>query len=185
MGRGNPRTWQKWCKKTYNTYCGMSNDWDDPESVLITVRDFYTTIHDCGNPNPSGYISYNALQNKLEKRKTVTDHCNSPQFVGRMIIENWELYKDDYPRFEKVFFDACLTILVTAEENTQLSLQTKNDKYGFRVEVPTDKKYEHLNITLFERVGSSRWSDAIPADIDEFPTTEGLLEYEKKYLVCL
>ena len=77
MGRGNPRTWQKWCKKTYNTYCGMSNDWDDPESVLITVRDFYTTIHDCGNPNPSGYISYNALQNKLEKRKTVTDHCNS------------------------------------------------------------------------------------------------------------
>ena len=177
------RDWTKWCRKSYITFNGMSPYWDDPEMVLITTRDFYTVVHDCGNPNPSGYISYNALQNKLSKQKTVNDHCCSPQFIGRMIIDKWCHYKDDYEMFKQTFFEATKTVVVTAEENTQLSLLTKNDRYGFRGLVPTHLKYKHLNIELFERVGSNRWSDAVIAELDEFPTPEGLTEYEKQYIV--
>ena len=55
--------------------------------------------------------------NKLNKTKTVHDHCLSPQFIGRMIMDNQEKYLSDYETFEEIFWYKCRTIIVTQREN--------------------------------------------------------------------
>ena len=62
-------------------------------------------------------------------------------------------------------------------ENTALSHLTTNKGGKFEVKVSTDKKYEHLKIVLFhpERgIVPNPFGELLP---------EGLLEYEKQYLV--
>ena len=108
------RTWKKWCTKSYTTATALHQFWDvDDEWKLICTRDYYNAIKDCGNPNSSGYISEQAYLNKVNGRATCEDHCYSPQFIGRMIHDNWDRYKDDYPEYERVFYYSCRTIVVT------------------------------------------------------------------------
>ena len=61
-------------------------------------------------------------------------------------------------------------------ENTALSNLTKNSDGKLTVEVPTNMKYEHLNIELFHKdkgyVGNI-FDDLVPKE---------LIEYEKQYL---
>ena len=154
----------------------------DDEWKMIITRLYYHMVQDCGNPNPSGYISEKAYLNKINGRKTVEDHCFSPQFIGRIIMDNWHVYQD-YEKFEKVFFYSTQTIIVTQKENDDLSDFTQHDADGIRILVSTDQKYHKLGIELYKRYGVKSWKDASPTYQDSFPVPEELLEYEKQYLV--
>lgn len=180
------KDWTIYCEKTYRNLqanaisWGTSAEWD-----RAITRDFYLGVFDSGNPNPTGYISEEALNNKLSGKKTVQDHCYSPQFIGRMVMDNQEIYLSHYEKFKSVFWYACSTILVTQKENENLSDLTINDENGYRVLVPTDKKYNHLGINLYKRFpGKTRWKYSIPEDTNILDVPEELLQYEKQYLVA-
>jgi hypothetical protein len=179
------KDWNIYCEKTFNNLkanahkWGTSQEWDRAIS-----RDFYLGVFDSGNPNPSGYISEEAFVNKMSNKKTVYDHCYSPQFIGRMIMDNQEIYLTDYEKFKEVFWYACRTIIVTQKENESLSYLTTNDKDGFKVHVPTNMKYNHLGINLYEREqGKVHWKYVLPLPTNVLDVPEELLEYEKRYLV--
>jgi hypothetical protein len=71
---------------------------------------------------------------------------------------------------------------VTKKENTSLSLLTVNDGYDYKVHVPTNLKYNHLDIKLYERVGSF-WKNSIPIKSNIIDVPQELLDYEKRFLV--
>ena len=99
-----------------------------------------------------------------------------------MIMDNPEIYLDDYDIFENLFLIARTTICVTKKENKQLSLLTKNDGIDYKVYVPTNLKYKHLGITLYERFGS-KWTDSNISEDNTIEVPSDLLQYEKNFLV--
>ena len=89
----------------------------------------------------------------------------------------------DYDTFEMLFFLSRTTIKVTKEENDKLSALTKNDESGYKVFVPTNLKYKHLGIKLYEKRGH-RWTSAVECDDNEITQAPSdLLEYERNFLV--
>jgi hypothetical protein len=158
---------------------GESHEWN-----IALARDFYLGVFDSGNPNPTGLISENAYVNKMNKGKTTHDHCLSPQFVGRMILDNQDTYLNDYEKFKSAFWYSCRTIIVTSGENDALSSLTKNDDNGYKVLVPTNMKYNHLGIKLYQREdGKKEWKYSRPTFKNVLDVPEELLEYEKRFLV--
>ena len=74
---------------------------------------------------------------------------------------------------------------MTQKENESLSFLTSNDQDGYKVLVSTDKKYDHLGITLFKRQkGKVHWKYVTPVETKALDVPEELLEYEKRYLVA-
>ena len=72
---------------------------------------------------------------------------------------------------------------MTKEENDKLSALTKNDESGYKVFVPTNLKYKHLGIKLYEKKGH-RWTSAVECDDNEITQAPSdLLEYERNFLV--
>ena len=57
-----------------------------------------------------------------------------------------------------------------------------NDGYDYKVYVPTNLKYEHLNINLHKRIDSF-WKNSVPTETNIISVPEELLEYEKQFLV--
>jgi len=152
---------------------------NDSNAKRAAGRIFYDLIFSSGTVK-TGLISETAL--KLKKR--CEDHYLSPQFVCRMICENPELYLEDYTIFENLFFQCRRTICVTSQENTDLSKLTENRGGDFKIYVPTNLKYEHLGIKLFERQGN-RWKDSAKLEnsiLDNYVPSD-LLEFEKQFLV--
>jgi hypothetical protein len=83
------------------------------------------------------------------------------------------------------FWYACRTIVVTQKENESLSFLTSNDQDGYKILVPTDQKYNHLGIKLYEREEMQSPLEVcrpIHNNIIDVPVE--LLEYEKRYLVA-
>ena len=97
-------------------------------------------------------------------------------------MDNPEIYLSDYDIFENLFDLARTTICVTKKQNKQLSLLTDNDGTDYKVYVPTDRKYKHLNIKLYKKVGS-RWDNAVKCDDDLILAPKDLLNYEANFLV--
>jgi len=152
---------------------------DDSNAKRAAGRIFYDLIFSSGTVK-TGLISKEAMKLK----KPCEDHYLSPQFVCRMICESPELYLEDYLIFENLFFQCRRTIMVTSQQNTALSKLTKNNRGNFQVFVPTNLKYEHLGIKLFERQGRL-WSDSVELDssvLDHYVPSD-LLEFEKQFLV--
>ena len=87
---------------------GKSKEWD-----RAITRDFYLGVFDSGNPNFSGLISENALNNKLNKKKTTNDHCYSPQQVGRQVMDQQDIFLENYTKFKNLFFYCTRQIVVT------------------------------------------------------------------------
>jgi hypothetical protein len=86
--------------------------------------------------------------------------------------------------FRDIFWKSCATVVVTAEENIQLSLLTTNDGNDYTVSVPTDKKYAHLGINLYRRPDDQqRWKNAQPVSGNRLYFPEHLIQYEKEFLV--
>lgn len=179
------KDWEILCKKAFRNLKANACDWDTCDQWKREItRDFYLAVHDAGNPNPTGLISENAYVNKMNGGKTTHDHYKSPQFIGRMIMDNQDIYLNDYEKFKEVFWYACGTIVVIQKENDALSRLTSNGKDGYKVLIPTDKKYSHLGIKLYKREeGRRQWKYARPTNNSIVEVPKELLEYEKRYLV--
>ena len=99
-------------------------------------------------------------------------------------MSNQEKYLGDYEEFKKIFLVCTQQIVVTKKENESLSFLTAPDKEDYKVLVPTNLKYNHLDINLYKRQeGKVRWKNSDPVDSNILEIPEDLLEYEKRYLV--
>ena len=176
-----------YCLIAFNALTANLDLWrskpNDKDVLRGVTRPYYDLVHALSIP--SGFITLTALQEKQKDPKwhLCKDHCYSPQFIGRMIMDRAEIYLSDYKEFKKLFYIACTTVDITSEENRQLSLLTSNQKGDFKIYVPTDKKYQHLNIQLMKRNYGRNWYNT-PADpvSNYIETPEELLNYEKQFL---
>lgn len=173
--------WQEFALSSFDSMKASLYRWKetaDPSTKRSLTRLFYDQIFCSGDPNRTGYISLSAMDNKKNKKNVCTDHCLSPQFVARMIYDHPEVWLSDFDKFKNLFYQSCLTIKVTPEENTRLSKLTDNSNGQFSVYVPTHQKYDHLGIKLFHPekgfVTENIFVDLVPTE---------LMEYEKQYLV--
>ena len=179
------KDWKSYCETTYHSLKSNLHNWGDPKYARPITRIYYIGVFDAGLPNPTGLISENALKNKSLKKKVVYDHCLSPQFISRMILDNPDVYLSSLSKFQEIFLLSCQTILVTAEENLELSYLTSNDGDTYQVKVPTHLKYNHLGINLYKRPEDSvRWNKSVPIDSNILYVPEELKEYEKQFLVA-
>jgi hypothetical protein len=179
---------EKYSKIAYNGLGANLDEWQKNPNCKDTIRGvtriYYDLVHALSIP--SGYITVKALETKRNDPKwpVCKDHCYSPQFIGRMIMDNPEIYLGDYDIFRETFYTSCKTIEITSEENRNLSNLTSNNKGNFKVYIPTDKKYKHLNIKLVERNTGRYWYNQDVNYVDNYIITPNeLLEYEKKFLV--
>ena len=178
------KDWKAYCKTSFNALKSNLEDWGKPEFYRPITRIYYINVFDCGLSNFTGLVSEKALENKLNKKKVVYDHCLSPQFIGRMILDNPDKYLTDYSVFKSLFWESCKTVMVTQEENFALAALTENNGQDYKVLVPTNKKYNYLGINLYFRPQKhGRWSESVPLDTNLIETPENLLEYEKQFLV--
>jgi hypothetical protein len=179
---------ETYCKIAFNHLKADVDEWFAYRNCKDTVRavthSFYNTVHSLSIP--SGLISIEAVEKKkLEPEWALCkDHCYSPQFIGRMIMDNSDKYLNDYDLYKKMFIMACTTIIITPEQNRSLSFLTSNRDNDFKIYAHTDKKYQHLNIQLVKKMDGTRWyeKDAQPAS-NYIETPKELLEYETQFLV--
>lgn len=185
FGKRYRKNWEEYCETSYDEVKSILKHWQNPDySARPLTRSYYIKVFDCSLSNFTGLASENALKNKLNKKKVVYDHCLSPQFVTRMVLDNPKIYLDDYNQFKSIFWDCCRTIMVTQEENIALSKLSENDGYYYRIHVPTHLKYQHLGINLFFRPTlKGKWKDTIPMETNIIDVPENLKEYEKYFLV--
>lgn len=176
-----------YCLIAFNTLKANLDLWrskpNDKNVLRGVTRPYYDLVHALSIS--SGYITHTALKKKREKHKwhVCKDHCYSPQFVARMIMDRAEIYLNDYDKFKKLFYIACTTIEITSEENKKLSLLTSNLNGDFKIRVPTDKKYEHLGIQLVERHEGTGWYHKSADFVSNYiETPQELLNYEKQFL---
>ena len=172
------KNWKAYCQVAFNALNANIDNWGDPDFYRPITRLFYEQVFSSGY-NHSGLISEEAMNNPEQR---TNDHCLSPQFICRMIMDNSEIYLSDYDIFENLFNLARMTICVTKNENKQLSMLTDNDGKDYRVYVPTDLKYQHLGIKLYKKIGS-QWKDSVEYDDNIIPAPKDLLNYEKNFLV--
>ena len=158
--------------------------WGNPDWTRPLTRVFYALCFDAGKIS-TGLISEKALNNKLNGKKTTHDHYLSPQFMGRMILDNQEKYLSDYETYKKIFYLACSTVEVTVEENSNLRQFTSNTDNDYKVFVPTDEKYESAGIRLYKRPeGKKFWKFAVPTK-EKLYFPDDLIVYEKQFLAPL
>lgn len=173
------KDWTVYCRIAYNALRANIDDWSDPDSFRPITRIYYDLVF-CSGYNRTGLISEAAMN---DSNSRTDDHCLSPQFIARMIMDNPDLYLSDYTVFENLFNLARTTICVTKSENKQLSLLTSNDGAEYKVYVPTNLKYKHLGIKLYEKVGQY-YQNAVEYDGDVGDLApQDLLNYEEQFLV--
>jgi len=180
MTTKHQKVWQAYSKTAYNAMCASVENWGNPDFYRPITRLYYISVFDCAQVNHLGLISENAKNNPVER---TCDHCLSPQFIGRMIMDNPDKYLSDYSVFEQMFWMSCSTITVTKSENKQLSMLTENNGIDYKVFVPTNLKYKHLGIQLYKKETGKTWKSAVLQDHNLIPAPPELLEYEKSFLV--
>lgn len=172
------KNWKAYCQTTFNSLRANVENWGDPDYFRPITRLYYIGVFDCGTSNHLGLISHDALNNPKERTK---DHCLSPQFIGRMIMDNPEKYLEDYDIFESLFWLSCSLITVTKDENRRLSMLTENDGNEYKVLVPTNLKYRHLGIKLYSKTGTT-WRNVVECESNIIDAPKDLLEYEKLFI---
>ena len=192
----SPR-WHHYCDNAFDAINAVKHKWKNPLYLQRPIgRLLYCDVSSAGyGVNNSRLISENAMNNILlygitatdKDKKTVKDHAYSPQFVSRVILDNQELYLNDWELFKAVFFDCCfITTLTDAENEALKQLTISKDKENiFKVKVPTYKKYDHVGIKLFKYEGNCDWKDRefTPVPNTALNVPSYLIEHEKQYLV--
>jgi len=179
MTKKYKKNWKAYCKTAFNNLKSNLDNWGKEDYYRPITRTFYINVFDCAGINHTELISENAINNPKERTQ---DHCLSPQFIGRMIMDNPDKFLENYEEFEKLFWLSCSTITVTKKENNLLSQLTENDGCVYRVHVPTNLKYNHLGIVLYNRVGV-KWEQSVIKESNIIDVPEQLLEYETQFLV--
>ena len=180
MSKKHKKNWEAYCETAFNNLRSNVNNWGKEDYYRPITRTFYINVFDCAGINHTGFISENAINNPSERTH---DHCLSPQFIGRMVMDNPDKFLCDLETFKELFWRACSTITVTKKENTLLSQLTENDGYTYKVHVPTHLKYNHLGIKLCDRLDNTYWKDSVQMDSNIIDVPEELLEYETQFLV--
>ena len=138
---------ETYCRIAFNNLKANVHEWfihrRCKDSVRAITHSFYNTVHSLSVP--SGLISIEAVEKKKIDHSWALckDHCYSPQFIGRMIMDNSDKYLNDYDLYRKLFIMSCTTIIITPEQNRSLSFLTSNRDNDFKIYEHTDKKYQH------------------------------------------
>lgn len=165
------KTW----KSAFIAMSSLLESWknNDPDLCRrLPTRIFYEAV---GNTK-TGYKSQNATNNPS---MTTDDHFAMPQWIGRFIMDNGDVYLSDFEKFKKICIFASQTIKVTKEENKKLSLQTpiikEIDGINTFIEISMKDKYHKAGILL--------WCDK-DGYVDEFPIDipQEILDYEEQFL---
>ena len=124
----------------------------------------------------TNYVSKNAMK---KSTNTTYDHFSIPQWIGRFIMDNSDVYLSDFEKFKDIFKFSLQTIKVTKEENKKLSSQTpvikEIDGIKTFIEISIKDKYNKAGILL--------WCDK-DGYVDEFPIDipQEILDYEEQFL---
>jgi len=153
----------------------------DPDAIRAITRIFYELVFSSGRVQ-TGLISKGALGLPTPSH-ACEDHFYSPQFVCRLVMSQPEIYLDDYDNFENLFYLCRHVIKVTSAENNELSQLTENEDGSFKIYVPTNMKYEHLGIELYEKQGNQHWKKSIKRENSVLHIFKGVLDFEKQFLV--
>lgn len=179
---------ETYCRIAFNNLKANVHEWfihrRCKDSVRAITHSFYNTVHSLSVP--SGLISIEAVEKKKIDHSWALckDHCYSPQFIGRMIMDNSDKYLNDYDLYRKLFIMSCTTIIITPEQNRSLSFLTSNRDNDFKIYEHTDKKYQHLNIQLVEKMNGNKWYEKDMKPVSNYiETPKELLEYETQFLV--
>jgi|TARA_B110000285_G_C15079234_1_gene592509 hypothetical protein len=165
------KTW----KTAFKVMFALLEDWknNDPDLCRrLPTRIFYEAV---GNAK-TGYTSKAAADNLSE---STDDHFAMPQWLGRFVMDNGDVYLTDFQKFKEICIFAAQTIRVTKAENKKLSLQTSTiaeiDGINTFIETSVKDKYDEAGIVL--------WSNK-EGYLDEFPLDipEEILEYESQFL---
>jgi len=127
----------------------------------------------------TGWVSKKAME---PNAKTTHDHFATPQWIGRFIMDEGDIYLKDFEKFKEITEFASQTIKVTKKENTELAKQSsvisEIDGKNVFIETSLQDKYEEAKIfPLYHKKSGIGFVFDFPID---FPP--GLLEYEKKFL---
>ena len=179
MTKKYKKNWKAYCETAFNNLKSNLCNWGKEDYYRPITRTFYINVFDCAGVNHTGFISENAINNPKERTH---DHCLSPQFIGRMIMDNPDKFLNNYEEFQELFWLSCSTITVTKKENNLLSQLTENDGCIYKVHVPTNLKYNHLGIALYHRIGS-RWKDSVLMESNIISVPKNLLDYESQFLI--
>lgn len=178
---------ETYCRIAFKSLLANLNEWketSDKDFKRGVTRIYYDLVHSLSIP--SGFITAKALEKKKQHPRwnVCKDHCYTPQFIGRMMMDNSHIYLQDFSKFRELFYVACTTIEILSEENRDLSLLTVNNKKNFTVSVPMNERYKHLGIELVERKTGRRWynKDTVPVS-NIIQTPQEILDYEKQFLI--
>jgi hypothetical protein len=139
----------------------------------LPTRIFYEAVGNTTTP----YVSKKALNSKPSN--CTWDHFAMPQWIGRMIMDEGDIYLQDFEKFKEIASFASQTIKVTKEENKRLSLQTseiaKIDGVNIFIETSIKDKYAQAGILLW--TDSDGYIEGFPLDIPQ-----EILDYEKQFV---
>ena len=179
---------------------------DHPDWFRPHGRDGYR-VFGSGNIQ-SGYVSEQALNDKLNGKSMVLDHYVSPQFASGVPLHFYDKYlcpqnkdprgskgdRDNFDNFCEYMNCLRVVVRVTKKENKELSKLTDTESGDFPVVyVPTNKKYDHQGIKLYKfdttkqlrdnviREILDNQSPLIASEVLHFPAD--LIEYEKDFLI--
>tara|TARA_A100001011_G_scaffold99238_1_gene104540 strand:+ start:660 stop:1283 length:624 start_codon:yes stop_codon:yes gene_type:complete len=179
---------------------------DHPDWFRVHGRDGYR-VFNASNIN-SHLISEQALKDKINGIKPVSDHYLSPQFAAGAMLELQEKYlcpqhlnprgnngdRTNFEKFCEYMNKLRVIVRITKKENEKLRQLTVTENVSFpKVKVATDKKYDHLGIKLYKLPDGEGLTVNLAKKVFEtqsplkastvlhFP--KDLLIYEKRFLV--
>ena len=152
----------KWSKSSASLY-STSNEYDGSAYERV----FYDTKADI----PSGWVSKKYMNTDNKKKYTTNDHMMKPQFGGKFLMDNPDIWLGSFEKFLEWSMRFSLVIPVTKEENNKLRVETMC--------IPLEETYASAGIQLFEEDGVGYY--ATPYDpFKDLP--EIFKEYQKESL---
>lgn len=152
----------KWSKSSSSHYSTSDEHDGSPYE-----RVFYDTIAKIS----SGWVSKEYMNTDNKKKYTTKDHMMKPQFGGKFLMDNPELWLGSFEKFLEWAMIFSMVISVTKKENIKLRDETKH--------LPLEETYASLGIQLFENNGVGY--NATPYDpFKKLPKI--FKEYQKEFL---
>jgi len=151
-----------WSNSSASLY-STSNEYDGSTYERV----FYDTIAII----PSSWVSKKYLNTDDKKKYTTKDHMMKPQFGGKFLMDNPEVWYGSFEKFLEWSMRFSMVISVTKKENNRLRVETPY--------LPLEETYAYAGIQLFQERGIGY--NATPYDpFKDLP--EIFKKYQKEYL---
>jgi hypothetical protein len=180
---------------TYNMLVSNLENWQVNPNCFNMGRSITHSSYDSVHSNSifTGYISEEAVKKKREDSKysLTKEHCFTPQFMIKMVLDNHEKYLADPNKFFELYYECCQTREVTNEENIKLSQCVKTGKVvngkkynNVQILTPLSQRYNYCGIKILKRENGRGWYNKDMIEVDAtLKTPEGYDEYESQFLV--